>query len=330
MTTRTTVLIALAAAAPACASLDDLDVSTSVAASSTDCEEIVCGNAAALDDHPFWELDQSKVAYSPVGGFRIKSFRTAGDVPLVLRVQGFVLLGINGVQIIGPMGLIGAKLVIESRIGPQYEMTLEAVGSIPYLELGNVDPPIPTYRWRYRRIGATNDAPDTFLCRSDDIHYGEKDAVMFAGDRYSKATGTVIATGREAEPWFNIACNDAALWKMAVFRFVEAARRLPRFDTDVADRTAAIRAIRADYCGNNVAWTESGTAVDWANRRAWLTINAVAYPNVEAIWDENGAICLSKPRKTPIGMITCWDPSKVCDGLVGSWTARGRMITFVP
>jgi hypothetical protein len=327
---RTILLIALAGVAPACASLDDL--ATRVAASTLECEAIVCGNAAALDDHPFWELDQSKTSYSPVGGFRIKSFTSGGGVALTLRVQGFMLLGINGLQVLALQGLKNSKLVIESKGGPQYEMTLEDVGSIPYVELGNVDPPIPTYRWRYRRIGAPSSMPDRFLCPSDSIEHGAKDAVMFAGDRYSKATGTVIATGRAADPWFNIACNDAALWKMAVFRFVEAARKTPQFDTDVADRKAMTRAIRADYCGNNVAWTEPNTAVDWANWQGWLTINAFAYPEVEAIWDENGAICLSKPRKKPIDEITCWDPEKQCnDALVNNWVAKGyRIITFVP
>jgi hypothetical protein len=331
MSPRTLLLIALAGLAPGCASVDDL--ATVVAAATLDCEDIVCGNAAALDDHPFWELDQSKTSYSPVGGFRIESF-SIGVTALTLRVEGFRLLGLNGSEKIGPQGLVGSKLVIESRWGSRFELTLEQVGSIPYVELGNAfpDPPIPTYLWRYRRVEPLSSGPDKYLCPSDNIHQGTKDAVMFAGDRYSKPRGTVIATGRAAEPWFNIACNDAALWKMAVFRFVDAARRLPKFDTELEDRKAMVRAIRADYCGNNVAWTDPGTPVDWANRGGWLKINT--YPDVEAIWDENGAICLSKPRLKTFAEITCWldhEEHYCTDDQINNWVADGhRIITYVP
>jgi hypothetical protein len=334
MTLRPLALTALLALAPACASLDD--PATSVVTSSlADCEDIICGNSPLLGGQPFWELDQSMKSYSPVGGFRIKSFKSAGNVELTPRVSGFGLFGISAAKLwYGPLALVGSKLVIESRHGGEYELTLDDVGTLPFVEGGDDGTAIPTYVWRYLKVGAPTPVQLKFVCPNNNIELGTKAAIVFSGDRYSQATGRVSATGGAVGPWFNIACDNDALWKMAEFRHVQAARSLPLYDTDVKDRDAALMAIRADYCGNNHPWTDLGVDVDWANQDGWLWINHFKYKKVEAIWDDDKAFCLVNPRKHTFAEIDCWpnDAAHTCTPeQVTNWVADGhRMITFVP
>jgi len=332
------ILTALLALAPACAAPDD--PATSVVTSEiADCEDIICGNSPLLGGQPFWELDQSKTSFSPVGNFRIKSFKTAGNVDLKPWVSGFGLIGLTATKKYELKELEGSKLVIESAGGANYELTIEQVGKLWFFERGNDSTEIPTYLWHYSQVSGSPwaDAPPgkiEFLCPSDNINHGEKDAIVFAGDRYSKATGKVSAIGTEVGPWFNIACNNDALWKLAAFRFVEAARKPLIYDTDESERDAALMAIRADYCGNNHPWTDLGTDVDWANRGRWLWIDKAKYKNVEAIWDKDKAFCLSHPRKHTIDEIDCWpEPAThfCTPEQIDNWVEDGHlMITYVP
>jgi len=62
-----------------------------------------------------------------------------------------------------------------------------------------------------------------------------------------------------------------------------------------AYHAACIRAKPADYCGNATPHTETGTPVDFYDDLNILTPGSTW--DVEAMWDENGAICLSAPRK---------------------------------
>jgi len=58
---------------------------------------------------------------------------------------------------------------------------------------------------------------------------------------------------------------------------------------------ACTRAKPADYCGDATPHTETGTPVDFYDDLDIMTPESSW--DVEAMWDENGAICLSEPRK---------------------------------
>lgn len=59
---------------------------------------------------------------------------------------------------------------------------------------------------------------------------------------------------------------------------------------------AAVRMIRADYCGNGVHHTSNGNPIDIEDTKRIQTFDSLAW-NVEAVWGVNGAVCLNTPRK---------------------------------
>lgn len=121
----------------------------------------------------------------------------------------------------------------------------------------------------------------------------------------------------DADAWMTIACfgNAAAKMKLANYsRFADytgtgtAASR--------AQRQATIRMITADYCGDGTSFTSDGVALDWLNRIERVTPqhnSTPAWADVEAIWDEDGAICLNTPRVAEIGEVEAHCTLPACD-----------------
>ncbi len=58
---------------------------------------------------------------------------------------------------------------------------------------------------------------------------------------------------------------------------------------------AAVRMIRADYCGNGEHHTSNGNPIDIADGLGIQTFDSAW--NIEAGWGVNGAVCLNTPRK---------------------------------
>lgn len=298
------------------------------------CEDIVCGNAAMLGAHRWWELDASGTAFSPAGKVKIVDFRTAANVALKPVVEGYRLRGVAAGNVYyGGAALVGAHLWIDSDIGEHYLLTLQSVGTINYVE-GGFDPgiTIPTYNWTYTQIGVNPTPLPAPVCSGALIDHYYKDAILFSGDRYDGASAKVIATG-DTQPWFNFACKDDVLWKQFLFRYVAVAGA-GGFATSVAARNTSIAAIHADYCGVNHPYTVTGTDVDWANREGWLSIGG-GYTQVEAIWGGAGrAICLRNPRHVARSEVDCagHGPPPLCTSdQVDHWAELGyEMITYVP
>ena len=68
---------------------------------------------------------------------------------------------------------------------------------------------------------------------------------------------------------------------------------------------AAVRMIRADYCGDGTPHTSNGNSIDVEDRLG-LQVNDTPWP-IEAKWGPNGAVCLNTPRKLyhPRSSIPC-------------------------
>lgn len=332
------VLAALAACATESVETPD---TPDIIESKKPCEDIICGNAAQLGAHRWWELDATGSSFSPKGKVKIVGFHTAASVPLGLQIDGFRLLGVlpnNGGTIGGP-ALVGSQLLIDSDQNEHYIMTLDGVGYLPYVEGGLDATMIPIYNWSYIQVGSVNTTPvpvcDGALIDPLDPDTVPspllKDSIIFTGDRYDGATATVQTIGN-TQPWFNFACRDDVLWKQFLFRYVSVAQGL-NFHYDVAARNTSIAAIHADYCGNNHPYTETGTDVDWGNRTGKLWLDK-GYKKLEAIWRNGRAVCLRYPRKVPKSSVDCGGGSQPPDcstALIANWATLGyEMITYVP
>ena len=86
------------------------------------------------------------------------------------------------------------------------------------------------------------------------------------------------------------ACRGAALAKAIEWGYV------PWTSAAMEDaHEAAIRMIRADYCGDGVTHTTNGNTIDVSDK--WGIQMPDTNWGIEAKWGPNGAVCLNTPRK---------------------------------
>jgi hypothetical protein len=168
---------------------------------------------------------------------------------------------------------------------------------------------------------------ENFLCRAErDPNPSltgsyKNSAIIFIGDQYDPKRKAVAKSDKH---WFNLACAGTAIYKMHMLRHTEAGKTTGK-STDFDQRTAMLKAIVADYCGDGKAWTGDGTPLDWTDAQAFFPDpplpNVIARKSdVEAIWSKNGALCLNIPRRLPKIPNPSWgDGSNCTDPAVRRW-----------
>jgi hypothetical protein len=120
-------------------------------------------------------------------------------------------------------------------------------------------------------------------------------ATIISGEIYLEHSKQIVDA---APSWITIACLDNAVAKMK-FMGYGPNQAFPGQGTPatVNQRQSTIRMIMADYCGDGVSFTEDGTKLNWENLAETVSPDtAPLWLDVEALWDEDGAICLSNPR----------------------------------
>ena len=133
----------------------------------------------------------------------------------------------------------------------------------------------------------------------------EKEAITFEGDHYDAEHKRVGRT-RFEQGWFNFACAGTAVAKMHMLRHTRAGSITPSGpprNTSLRQRTAMLKAITADYCGDGTAWTADGTPLQWTDSNLWfpkanLNLEELEQAGlIEAVWGPDGAMCLNHPRR---------------------------------
>jgi len=317
--------------ASACAD-DQPDVATTESALAGDCSKFICGsNSPIIGGLPFFELDQTGAKPAPDSGLRIVAFKQGADT-LKVRVNGSRLGGVTqGGVLLQGAALVGSKLYLENDQGTQFVVYIEGVAqNQPYWEGGDDGTKLESYKltWTQLPEGGTPRNLCPVLANSWEFFTPPYHAMIFRGDRYDATTGQVVATGSKAGPWFNVACAGDVLSKLLVTRHAEAAQDAAHTTTK-DQRTAAIRMFRADYCATGPN-TELGVPLDWANIGGWNTLGqAATLANIEAIWDESGAVCLNQPRFIAPEDVPCVIP-KCTAADIGGWQQLGGLITINP
>ena len=121
---------------------------------------------------------------------------------------------------------------------------------------------------------------------------GANEAILFSGDRYDSRRLAVTATGAATAGWLNVACAGTAPAKLYLMRHTEASQGVP---TTRAERQAMLKMLAADVYGDGHAFTVAGQPLHWADAKQ-ITRFAASAGTVEAVWNENGAVCLNVPR----------------------------------
>lgn len=136
----------------------------------------------------------------------------------------------------------------------------------------------------------------------------EHSALVFEGDRYDPQH-KIVSDAAWSTPWFNLACAGTAPAKMMLMRYTNAGAfghdGFPWYTTQRRERQAMLKMFTADYCGTGQAFTIDGQPLIWWEAHHWYDetpLLGLGAPrpvaSVEALWDENGALCLTTTRMT--------------------------------
>jgi hypothetical protein len=237
-------------------------------------------------------------------GVRVLGLRK-GNVHYDLKVMDDRLEGwIDGVPRLTGFELQGSviRLLQDGNPPRQFFVHIVDVHHSLTFQVGKGDP-----IWTYRLVWTDNPAmvctpsgcPAVCPLITSEEGWDEPhvEAIFFEGDRYDRRNRTVSAIEDEAgTEWFNVACIGSTPAKMHVFRFTTVASYLT-YQSEQLDRTAVLKMFGGDYCGRGKAFTVIGTAVKWQNAPGWRNLYK-GFPPIddEAVWDENGAVCLDVPR----------------------------------
>lgn len=150
----------------------------------------------------------------------------------------------------------------------------------------------PSYQLKQTYFGGQT----VYVCNREDS-VGPYESYLFGDITVSEATGDITTRANT----LYLGCHKGAVGKAGVWGY------LP-WEIGLADFEAAVRAVRADYCGDGVSHTHPGVALTIADVWAVNSFAAEAGPT-EAVWGPNGALCLGQPRDANVTA-----SSVVCNG----------------
>jgi len=141
----------------------------------------------------------------------------------------------------------------------------------------------------------TKTNPDTFSTTNISDHFLKEDiAIVIEGEVHGE-DGSTIEESKQGG-WFNIVCLNDALASLDIYGI---ASHKPDGDQDhYARRDAALKMITANYCDKD-RYTYKGNEIEWQTRAgsdSWVPPTTASPDSLEAVWDQNGAVCLTNSR----------------------------------
>lgn len=301
---------------------------TAVEVSAIDkCDDFLCtGNSPILGGYFVWQLDETGT--TPFEGFRIRRYYNA-----VAELHRFDVVGArpqveSSGGILRDDELVGMTFELDT---PQGVTPLRIVDYRPVSFYdGGPGPAISGYRLQYPKVDpVTHTTVWTDLCpyeTLDDRGLASTWALLSQGDRFDKASTTIIATGPGVAPWFNIGCAGDVISKLVRMRHAYAVDD-PAHHTQLQQRRAALNMFTAKYCPGNELYTVFGKPLTWEDHAGWTKIDPVR--SYEAIWTASGAYCLRTRRAPELGALSC-NVQDCTDDMIANWHALGGLLSGNP
>lgn len=188
-----------------------------------------------------------------------------------------------------------------SMVGSKWELTLVVDGA-PQPKLLTIADYEEAAPGEYRYVFQYNDADGApqDVCAPDVS--GDVSVIPLKDISVDDATGAITQRSNT----LYLACTSGAVGKAVVWGYKPWERSLAEF-------AAAVRMVRADYCYDGRSWTTPGTPVEVRDRWHINDFLNEDHPT-EALWGEDGLVCLSTARSFSYPEITCASPLPSCDG----------------
>lgn len=272
------------------------DIGQSIQATTCPIQE--CGiNSAEINDIPIGELHvvpgQNTGEINQWGAQLMDYLAPDGSEDYVVRFDMGHLMALRGAEMLEGEQLIGSTFrVLNTNNGDEIELYIHDYDRQDSWTSDGF--PIERFVFSYY-----NCATDSYIPSCTDAGSTPDESawsVLVGGERYSWTDKTAFASGDAARGWFNIACYGNALYKMKFTGYdPQPSLGSTRF-TAPEDRQATLKILTADFCGTGTSFTETGTPLYWINAEGWSENAAPPDSISEALWDENGALCLDMPR----------------------------------
>lgn len=269
------------------------------------CPRWQCGyNTSELNGKSLQELDLGGQANDD--GVRLVEFITPlGLLGYELEADGDELVArgglLGGTTLRGP-ALIGSILVFDLGDGVELPVTITDYEDVPSWATGS--PAVAAYGLSYADLGEP--LLEQSICKGTLVDPLQAAVVILAGERYDQASKTVIPNQGD---WITLGCAGSATAKMALLGYG------PNGDlggqgapASVAQRQATLKMITADYCGDGTSYTVDGTPLAWENVDGSVMPSSTPGAS-EAIWTDQGALCLDTPRVVERGEVACALPT---------------------
>jgi hypothetical protein len=286
---------------------------------------MVEGDEGDVEDLPTDEVEQALAACPPMmcnGAFLNEGFHELSETGLE-NAEGFTLLGLYsgglqykvdvvggqlkatrpGFATISGMGVLNKVLKVKHKDGTLFNITIDHVHSaVPYWPNVVGGGTTWAYRMTFKVHGENPDNPGRPICQNAADVVGEHDTlnqpkwsvVLFEGDRWDAKTKQPKPFSKE---WFNVGCAGNVLGKLHMTHHSFPGSLIAGYANDVRERMAMINMYIANYCGDGTPFTVTGTELSWSDNHVW---SPHYYPlvtlDLEARWDEFGAVCLETPR----------------------------------
>jgi len=291
MLTRHATALALLAALSGCDEADSTAEADARVGSS--CSTWRCGyNAAQINGESLSELNLKGLANADgvkVVGF-VGPLNALGYKLSVVQDRFVATDGLLGT--LSGSALIGSTIMIKLGSGLVVPVIIAGSESLPSWAAGAA--PVTAYTLVY----ADPNAPlgQSNVCTGTLIDPLTAAVTLIGGETYNDVTKTVNPNMTD---WVTLACAGAAGAKMKLMNYG------PNSDFNgggapatVQQRQATLKMITADYCGDGVSYTATGTPLMWTNASGTVTPSpGWVEGEFEAAWDAHGARCLDTPRR---------------------------------
>jgi hypothetical protein len=284
------------------------------------CPDVVCGmNSPVIDTLEFHELSLQDKRNAE--GFAIQAINGKAQLQRAPKMTGPIALsydlqvkenhitGVRGDTVISGQALLGAQLQITNG-SSHYVLQIQRVRELPFVvgAAGQVG----AYQLEWAVGTPADHGAFSALCsnvallehqvaehgginsefaRQELLGMDTSDAVVFEGDRVSTATMTMA--DQADNTWFNFGCASHTLAKLLLTRNTVNTQD-PALAQPQRQRQATLKLLVADYCGNGTPLTVAGQVLAWQGDA--MSFHPANPQELEARWDDTGAVCLNVPR----------------------------------